>query len=499
MQTVVDVKTMRESDAAAIRGGVPSRDLMYRAGVGVFQSYPWHGKTAIVCGSGNNAGDGYVLALLLHQAAIPCAILLLEERFSEDGLFYYTECKKCGIEILTCNEDTDFSSYAEIVDCLLGTGFRGVLSPRYAAVVARINQSGRPVIAVDINSGLNGDSGRAELCVRSSLTVSVGTYKSGHFLGDAKDMIGSLCNVDIGIPIRGKERFLLEAEDLLSVFAERKQNSHKGSYGYVSILGGCREYAGAVKLANLSASALRAGCGVVKLILPAFLEASVSPYLLESTLALLPDKEGHALFSPDALDRVLSGQKALAVGMGWGRSEENRKILQYVLQKFAFPVVIDADGLNTLAEMEPSILRKTSCRVILTPHPKEMERLCGIPVEQILDDPIRYAEEFAREYGVILLLKGPCTVVTNGEKTYLVSRGCAGMATAGSGDVLSGVLAGLLGYAEASPLTVAAGAYLAGRAGELAEQESNAFSMTAGDTVKQLPRALSEILSAKNE
>ena len=493
MQTVVDVKTMRESDAAAIRGGVAGRELMYRAGKGLFDAYPFKGKTAILCGRGNNAGDGYVLALLLQEAAIPCAILLVEERFSEDGLFYYTECKRRGIEILHFDEGTDLSSYAEIVDCLLGTGFRGALSPRYAAAVARINQSDCPVISVDINSGLDGDSGRAELCVRSTLTVSVGTYKSGHFLGDAKDVIGSLCNVDIGIPIQGKERFLLEAEDLLPVLAERKQNSHKGSYGYVSILGGCSEYAGAVKLANLSASALRAGCGVAKLILPRSLAASVSPYLLESTLALLPEEEGHAVLSPEALDQALSGQRALAIGMGWGRSPHNREILRYILQKHALSLVIDADGLNTLSEMELSLLRETSCRVILTPHPKEMERLCGLPVEQILSDPIRCAEEFARAHGVILLLKGPCTVVTDGEKTYLVNRGCAGMATAGSGDVLSGVLAGLLGYAAATPLTVAAGAYLAGRAGELAEQEGNAISMTASDTVAHIGKAVSEI------
>lgn len=492
---VVNVKTMRESDAAAIRGGVPSRELMYRAGVGVFQSYPWKGKTAIVCGSGNNAGDGYVLALLLQEASVPCAILLLEERFSEDGLFYYTECQRRGIEVLFCNEETDFSQYGEIADCILGTGFRGRLTGIAAAVVEHINQSGRPVISVDINSGLNGDSGRSELCVRSTLTVSIGTYKSGHFLGDAKDVIGSLCNVDIGIPILDREYFLITEEDLSSVFCERKQNSHKGSYGYVSILGGCREYAGAVKLANLSASALRAGCGVAKLVLPASLESSVSPYLLESTLALLPDEDGHALFSPDILDGVLSGQRALAIGMGWGKSEENGKILQYVLQNKALRLVIDADGINTLSEMDLSLLESTACRVILTPHPKEMERLCGVPVEELLNDPIRHAEEFARRYHVILLFKGPCTVVTDGNTTYLVNRGCAGMATAGSGDVLSGILAGLLGFADATPLTVAAGAYLAGRAGELAEGRSNAFSMTAGDTAACIPAAISEILS----
>lgn len=495
MQAVVDVKTMRESDAAAIRGGVSSRALMYRAGEGLLRAYSWKGRTAIVCGSGNNAGDGYVLALLLQEASVPCTLFLAEERFSEDGLFYFNACKERGIEHRLCDGETDFSPYEEIVDCLLGTGFRGDPSPQLAAVIGAINRSGRPVISADVNSGLDGDSGRGTCCVQSTLTVSIGTYKSGHFLGDAKDVIGSLCNVDIGIPIRGRTRALLDGEDIAPVLGSRKQNSHKGSYGYVSILGGCREYAGAVKLASLSVAALRSGCGVAKLILPASLEASVSPYLLESTLALLPDEDGHALLSPEELDRALQGQRALAVGMGWGRSPHNQEILRHILRNYAIPVVIDADGLNTLAEMDLSLPEKTACRVILTPHPKEMERLCGLPVSEILRDPIRHAEEFAKENGVILLLKGPCTVVTDGETTYLVNRGCAGMATAGSGDVLSGVLVGLLGYAEATPLTVAAAAYLAGRAGELAERESNAFSMTAADTVKQIPNAFSEILS----
>ena len=143
------------------------------------------------------------------------------------------------------------------------------------------------------------------------------------------------------------------------------------------------------------------------------------------------------------------------------------------------------------------ILRRTACRVILTPHLKEFERLCGIPISEIQRDPVGYAEQYAKETGVILLLKGACTVVTDGETTYLVNRGCAGMATAGSGDVLSGILAGLLGFAPPTPLTVACGAYVAGRAGELAEMEVNSVSMLASDTVAHVGEAVSEILKTR--
>jgi NAD(P)H-hydrate epimerase len=156
--------------------------------------------------------------------------------------------------------------------------------------------------------------------------------------------------------------------------------------------------------------------------------------------------------------------------------------------------LIDADGLNTLAEMDLSLLKSSACKIVLTPHLKEFERLSGIPIAEIVKDPIYHAKCFARTYGVVLLLKGTCTVVTDGDKVYLVNRGCAGMATAGSGDVLSGILVGLLGYADANPLSVACGAYIAGRAGELAERDVNPISMIASDTVAHIPKAVGEMI-----
>lgn len=499
MQPVVSVATMRHSDAETIKKGTEGRELMYRAGLGVFKGYPWRGPVAIVCGSGNNGGDGYVLALLLHKNEIPCRLFLLSERFSQDGRFYFDACVKAGIPYEICGESPRFEEYEEIVDCILGTGFTGAVQGLVRSVIQAINQSGKTVISVDINSGLNGDNGNAELCVRSDWTFSIGFYKSGHFLNGAKDSIGKLCNLDIGIGLFGPSCKLAEMGDFAKVLKKRAENSHKGDYGYVSLLGGCTSYGGAVKLANLSASALRAGCGVAQLIVPSTLSTSVSPYLLESTLALLPDKDGHALFSADALDRALARQKALAIGMGWGSSEENEKILSYILQNHALSLVIDADGLNTLARMDGELLKKTRCRVLLTPHLKEFERLSGFSMEKIRNSPIECAEQYARQYGVCLLLKSPCTVITDGEETILVNRGCAGMATAGSGDVLSGILAGLLGYSPVSPLTAACGAYLAGLAGELAQGASNPISMVASDTVAKIGPALSLMLEAQGD
>ena len=286
----------------------------------------------------------------------------------------------------------------------------------------------------------------------------------------------------------------LKSEDIKSIFHKRDENSNKGNFGYLGIIGGCIEYSGAVKLANLSCSSLRAGCGVVRVIIPEEIENSVMPYLLEQTLFTIKSEKGHMIFSKEEIDKALEKLKAVAIGMGWGECPDNEKILSYILETKDIPVVIDADGLNTLAKMDKNILNETKCKVILTPHPKEFERISGYNFKEILDNPEELAVKFAKQFNnVILLLKGHTTIVTNGEEGYLVKRGCAGMATAGSGDVLSGILVGLLGYSEPNVLTIAAGSYLAGLAGELAQKELNDISMKASDTIEKIPEAINEI------
>ena len=288
---------------------------------------------------------------------------------------------------------------------------------------------------------------------------------------------------------------VLEKEDIKCLFPRRDENSHKGNFGYVGIMGGCIEYSGAVKLANLSSSSLVSGCGVVRLIIPKEIEISVMPYLLEQTLFSIESKNGHMLFDKNIINKALEKLKALAIGIGWGESIDNEKILKYILETKDIPIIIDADGLNTLAKMDKNILNKTNCKVILTPHLKEFSRISGYSLEEIEKNKEKLTTDFAKNYNVILLLKGHTTIITDGEETYLVKRGCPGMATAGSGDVLSGILLGILGYNKPNVLTIAGGAYLAGLAGELAEKNLNDISMRASDTISKIPEAIDEIRS----
>lgn len=496
MIPITSVNTMRKSDAETIAGGIAGKELMARAGRGIFESYAWKGPVAVVCGSGNNAGDGYVLALELSDAGIPCSLVLLSEKWSEDGKYYYDACVAREIPVYRYAPEFSFSDYREIADCIFGTGFLGDVSGIAKEAIEAINASGARVVSADINSGLSGDHGLGQVFVRSDLTVSVGTRKYGHYLGNAKDAIGSLTNIDIGIKVPSDGVFLCEKTDFSEVLPRRLQNSHKGNYGYIAVIGGSPEYAGAAKLANMSAAALRAGCGVATLAVPSSITESVAPYLLESTLLQVPaDASGHMRFVPELLDSILSRYASLAIGPGWGRGVEHEQILAYILENGSISLVIDADGLNTLSSMDLSLLRRTRCRVVLTPHLKEFERISGISMEDVQRNPIAHARAFAKSFGVCLLLKGCTTVVTDGARTYLVDRGCAGMATAGSGDVLSGILAGVLGYAPVSALSVACGAYIAGRAGELAEKAVNSVSMIASDTVACIATAVGEIMA----
>ncbi len=490
MLQIVDVKTMQESDRATIASGTSARELMLRAAKGIFDSYAWAGKTLIIGGSGNNAGDGYALATLMQKANLSCDLLLLTDRFSTDGRYYFDICKKKGIAHTFWKGSFDFSPYEQIVDCIFGIGFRRPLTEDAATLIEAINESGKPVISADINSGLDGDSGIGTPCIQSDLTVAIQSYKPGHFLAQAKDVIKQHTCVDIGIKTPKENVFLLEQNDHANLFVSRKNYSHKGNYGYVAIVGGCIEYSGAAKLANMSASALRAGCGVVTLAVPESITQSVAPHLLESTLLPLPaDASGKMTYTPDVLDQILSRYASIAIGMGWGSSPAYQDILSHLIKNAHQPLIIDADGLNTLSKMDLTLLKDAKSPVILTPHLMEFSRLSGLSITELESDPIAHAKSFAKEYGVILLLKGCCTIVTDGDVTYLSNRGCAGMATAGSGDVLSGILAGLCGYLEPDAKTVASGAYLAGLAGELAEKKSGEVSMVASDTVCEIANA----------
>ena len=286
----------------------------------------------------------------------------------------------------------------------------------------------------------------------------------------------------------------ISKEDILPLFKTRDKDSNKSDFGYVGIMGGCPSYSGAVKLANLSMAALKSGCGVARLIVPGSVSASIAPYLLESTLFEMPcDMNGFMRFDRQALDNGFRGLKAASVGMGWGQGKDNGRILSYILREKDLKLVIDADGINTLAGMDRELISASACRVVLTPHVKEFSRISGLTVDEIKKDPKGACAELADRYSCIVLLKGAITYISDGNETLKVDRGCPGMATAGSGDVLSGILTGLMGYLPCDCLTVAGAAYLAGLAGEMASDEKGEISMTASDTISKIGKALAEL------
>ena len=499
MKEILSVELMRKSDAMTIEGGTPGVTLMKRAGEGILQAILSHAPqdalargVGIVTGSGNNAGDGYILALLLKARGVSATLVRLSSRFSDDGRYYYDACVKEGIPDLLFDESTDLSRFGVIVDCIFGTGFSGEATGLPREAIERINRSGAFVVSADINSGLNGDNGRAVTAVRSDLTVSIGSLKPGHFLASGKDLIGRLVNCDIGIAPAGNPFHLLEEQDIAAVLPKRKHNSNKSTYGYVTLIGGSACYSGAIRLAAMADAAMLSGAGVTTVAAPASLGDTVRNAILESTFFPLSEEGGNFRFSPSELDTLMARSKVIAFGMGIGNSDDTANAVRYLLQHYTGRLIIDADGLNALAGLDAALLKETSATVILTPHPMEFSRLLkDHGVNEVLNSPIALAKAYAKENRVVLLLKGASTVVTDGSEVLLVDRGCPGMATAGSGDVLSGVLAALFGYAPTPPiLTTAAGAFICGYAGERAESALNAVTMTARDTVAHIREAI---------
>jgi NAD(P)H-hydrate epimerase len=348
--------------------------------------------------------------------------------------------------------------------------------------------------------------GSGSICVRSDVTVSIGSFKPGHFLNMAKDVIKQKINCDIGIRPIQKPYYLITAEDIKPYFTERPNFSNKGTYGYTAIIGGSRKYSGALRLAAMANAAMRSGAGVVKAGLPNSLYHDLLPLILESTVSPLTDNDGELVFVEEEIKSLISNVKTVAFGMGIGISPEISKCLEYLLKEYTDTLIVDADGLNVLSKLDRELLRRAQGKVVLTPHIKEFERLTGLSKEEILSNPVKHAEDYALDAGVVLLLKGPSTIVTDGVRTYIVDAGCAGMATAGSGDVLSGILSAvcsfmpeLISYVNNKnipdhTLATAIAAFINGKAGELAQQKTNSISMIAGDTVSCIPEVISGLI-----
>lgn len=283
--------------------------------------------------------------------------------------------------------------------------------------------------------------------------------------------------------------YLTEKADLKNIFPPRRNFSNKSDYGYTALIGGSREYSGAAKLSALALSSLKSGAGVCRLALPESLVPAAAPYMLESTLFPVPDKNGAMLYNEKNMNSLLKGVRSVAVGMGMGQKGDNDKILRHILKQQNLIVTVDADALNTIART-PDIMKTRKAETVFTPHLGEFSRLTGRSVNEILSDPLSAAVNYAAQTKVTLLLKGTTTIVTDGKETYLINTGTPAMSTGGSGDVLSGVAAGILGNSTlkgSTALKIAAAAWICGKAGEYAAAELGENSALPSDTVRHIP------------
>lgn len=282
----------------------------------------------------------------------------------------------------------------------------------------------------------------------------------------------------------------IEISDLKFLLKERNIDSNKGDFGKAGIYGGSVEYSGALKLSYLSLTALRSGCGISRVLVKKEVLPLLGPNILEQTLCVLPNYDDNFY---DKLRNSIKDLDSLAFGMGIGSDEHLEEVLEFLIENYTGNLIIDADGLNTLSNMDLNVLKKREGNILLTPHLKEFSRLCKKDIKEIKRDSLYLVKEFATTYNITIILKGHTTIITAGNTTYLVKTGCAGMSSAGSGDVLSGILAGLLAYLNFSLLTISLGVLINGIAGCLAEEDNTDISMIASDTINNIGNAIKVI------
>ncbi len=514
MINVTTTNNVKKSEELMFRTKILNLDLMKKAGVACSNSFKFFGKVAILSGTGNNAGDGFVLAYELYKKNIDVTIILLKEKFSENGKHYFDICKENNIKILKYDFDMDLSKYNILVDSILGIGIKKNLDYIYINAIKNINETKNKnkdiiVLSIDINSGLNSDTGIGDVVVKSDMTLSIGVFKLGHFLNMAKDYIKNKINLDIGIELIDESYKVAEFEDIIKMFDKRKNFSHKGSFGKVCLFGGSLEYSGAIQLSNMALSSLKSGAGISAIAVPRFLADIVIKNILESTLFLIDSNDDEIIFNRENIDVLIDNYDVITFGMGVGRSIGAEEILYYLLENYSKKLVIDADGLFILSQ-NINLLKKSKAKIVLTPHLKEFERLYNsyrksigdfkeYTVLDILNNQIEFVLDFCKYYDVVLLLKGATSLIVENEQITLVDRGTNGMATAGSGDVLSGIVTGLLGYFHNVYNAVVASTFINGMAGEFASSEMSNFSQIASDTVKFIPKVFKKIEDVLND
>jgi NAD(P)H-hydrate epimerase len=496
---------MSAADAYAIhRLKIPSLHLMENAGIAVTVEVIKRvakirkKQVLVLCGKGNNGGDGFVAARLLHEYGIDVTAALLDPStaLSGDALVNYRRMTKSRIiRFADIQKRKDFTP-AVIIDALFGTSFRGSLKGKYLDAVRWCNEQTGVKVAVDIPSGLNGETGDVQTdAFRADVTVTLSDPKLGLYCGRAKEFTGQVVVADIGLPVSAVEKnagniFLTERDDIRRLIPSRPVNSHKHSVGKIFILAGSKGMTGAALLC--AESAMRSGAGQVILGIP----ESEYPIVAKRTREVMPlglpstDGGSVSLSAAALIEEKIQWADVVVIGCGLSRNKETMELVRLLVRRTQRPLIVDADGLFALTD-HLSILRKNRSRqIVFTPHFGEFSRLTGVSSRDIERQKFDLAKEFSKTYGVTLVLKGaPTIIATPSGYVFVNPTGNPGMSTAGSGDVLAGVIGALLGQGLTQDASAVSGVYLHGTAGDLAAQKKGIHGMIASDMIRFLPDA----------
>lgn len=515
MIKLITAAQMQELERRAIGDArIPVTTLMERAGSGVASCIEqWvgtvSGKTiTVICGKGNNGGDGFVAARLLRRRRANVRVLTmapLSELRRDAALMYKQFVKVAGRSSVLSYRSKDMAQSLLqesdlLVDALFGTGLSSAVTGRYGEIIETINEATRPVVAVDVPSGLHADTGTAlGQAVRAGLTVTFGLPKIGLYQNQGIDLSGDIHLVDIGIPPSYVDAIesrvtLITPQWVQGLLPRRERSGHKGTYGHAGIIAGSIGKTGAAAMA--ARAALRVGAGLVTVATPSSVNDILEAKLLEVMTLPMPETKART-FSRAALDRLLAfmaTRDAVAIGPGLSTHPETVELVQALTTKLDRPAVLDADALNALAG-RAAILASCKTPPIITPHPGEMARLEAEATPQTVNrDRIGTATRFARERGLFVILKGARTVIARPDGAVAICpTGNPGMATAGTGDVLTGMVVGLLTQGLPSWEAACAATYLHGTAGDVAASRKGEIGMIAGDLLEEIPTALSRV------
>jgi hydroxyethylthiazole kinase-like uncharacterized protein yjeF len=511
MKYVVTAREMAEMDRYSIETlKIPGLILMENAGIGIVRSALAilgrfeNKKVAIFCGPGNNGGDGYVVARHLINAGawVETFILAAREKIRGDAL--------ANLVILeNMNHQPSFIDKMPvalhhtpdlIIDALLGTGVKGALKGIIAEAVRFINDQSAPILVVDIPTGVDADTGSVDgPAIRASRTATMALLKRGLLLSPGREQAGIVDIVDISMPesvasLKDSKTYFIERPDIGSKLPKRSPDAYKNQCGTAGVLAGSTGFTGAAALT--AEAVLRAGAGLCYLMTPEKLNVIYETKLTEVITVPFNDLSSgvfHSANFPDMLPK-LQEQDAVAIGPGIGQLEKTAELVHELLSKLSKPMVLDADGLNVCAG-QLDLIKKYKGDLVITPHPGELARLAGVKVSNILADRIEFARRFAMEIGKIVVLKGgPSLIAMPDGRLYLNSTGNAGMATAGSGDVLTGLITGLLAQGCPAQDAALAGVFIHGLAGDMAANELGQHGLLAGDILKWTPKAIQSLL-----